>query len=311
MPHSVRVLDSHTEGEPTRLILEGVPALAGETLAQMALDFELNAEEFRTGVLLEPRGSDVWVGALLLPPQDPGSAAAVIYFNNVGNLGMCGHATIGLVASLAHLGRIHAGEHVIETPVGNVATVLHPGGSVTFRNIASYRFRARVELSLAAGKVVGDIAYGGNWFFIDHASSVQVDLSNIEGLRDRALAIKAALVRDAITGADGAAIDHIELCGPSSSGADSKNFVLCPGNAFDRSPCGTGTSAKLACLAADAKLQPGEVYRQEGILGTVFEGSYELESGKVVPSITGRAWVTAESTLVFHDDDPFRDGISM
>lgn len=311
MPTTVRVIDSHTGGEPTRLIVEGGPALAGETVAQKALDFAVNHAEFRTGVLLEPRGSDVWVGALLLPPSEPDCTAGVIFFNNVGVLGMCGHGTIGLVASLAYSPGLAAGSHRIETPVGVVTTWLNEDGSVTVKNVLSYRHAKDVVVRLSGGKViVGDVAWGGNWFYIVEHSPIPVEFRFRDELTALSTQIKSALIADNVVGADGGEIDHIELCGPPNlAGANSKNFVLCPGNAYDRSPCGTGTSAKLACLAAAGKLAPGQNWRQESIVGSYFDGSYEQHAGGVIPSITGRAFVTAESTLVFQDGDPFRDGI--
>jgi 4-hydroxyproline epimerase len=263
----------------------------------------------RTATVLEPRGSDVLVGALLCQPADPTCAAGVIFFNNVGYLGMCGHGAIGVVVSLAHLGRIAAGEHRIETPVGVVMARLHASGAVTIRNVASYRSRNAVTVHVAGlGPITGDVAWGGNWFFLVEKHGQEIVPAHIASLTDVTWRIRQALVRDGITGDNGAEIDHIELFGPSSK-ADSCNFVLCPGKAYDRSPCGTGTSAKLACLAADGYLQPGQVWRQESVIGSVFEGTYELVGGQVIPSITGTAHVTAESRLILGERDPWWMGI--
>lgn len=308
----IRIVDSHTAGEPTRLVIAGGPDLGRGPLAERLARLRRDHDQFRTAVVNEPRGSDVIVGALLCEPSDPAAAAGVIFFNNVGYLGMCGHGTIGLVASLAHLGRIAPGRHRIETPVGEVATQLHPDGRVTVANVASYRHAQDVALEVPGyGRVLGDVAWGGNWFFLvtRHDHPFGLDLAQVESLSAYTWAIRQALEARGITGANGGVIDHIELYG-AGVGADSKNFVLCPGRAYDRSPCGTGTSAKLACLHADGKLAPGQVWRQAGILDTVFEGSVELREGKLYPSITGRAWVTAEADLLFAPDDPFRHGIS-
>ena len=285
--------------------------LRGVTVADQAADFAAHYADFRTGLLLEPRGSDVWVGALLVPPTDPEAEVGVIYFNNVGVLGMCGHGTIGVVASLADLGRLQVGEHRIETPVGSVSATLHPDGSVTVVNVRSYRIAKGVQVQVTGyGTVVGDVAYGGNWFFLVGNPHVAVEQARLLELRAYATAIKNALRSSGITGADGAEIDHVELFGMSKRpDADSKNFVLCPGNAYDRSPCGTGTSAKLACLAADGVLPPGQPWRQESIIGTKFEGVYTVSGDGVLPYITGRAYITAESTLIFDPGDPFRAGI--
>jgi len=236
----------------------------------------------------------------------------VIFFNNVGVLGMCGHGTIGLVATLAHLGKIAPGDHRIETPVGDVTATLHPDGRVSVRNVPSYRHARGVSVEVEGyGQVTGDVAWGGNWFFLVGDHRERLDVSNVERLTDLTWRIRQALEANGITGAAGGVIDHVELFGPPGDPANhARNFVLCPGKAYDRSPCGTGTSAKLACLAADGKLRPGETWRQEGILGSVFEGRYEpAADGKVIPTVTGRAWVTAEATLILQDDDPLRDGI--
>lgn len=313
-PAPISILDSHTGGEPTRLVLAGGPDLGSGSLEQRLQRFRRDHDAFRSAVVNEPRGSDVIVGALLCAPQDPACAAGVIFFNNVGYLGMCGHGTIGLIASLAHLGRIQPGPHRVETPVGEVRTVLHTDGRVTVTNVASYRHAAGVQLDVPGyGAVTGDVAWGGNWFFLvtAHAHPFELQLSRVEELTAYTWAIRQELTAAGITGAQGAEIDHIELYGPAAPGAgvDSKNFVLCPGRAYDRSPCGTGTSAKLACLYADGKLAPGEVWRQASILDTVFEGRVEVVNGQVIPSITGRAWVTAQAELWRDPADPFRDGI--
>ena len=305
----VRVIDSHTGGEPTRVVIEGGPQLTG-AMPERVAQFRQHHESFRSAVANEPRGSDVLVGALLMPPVDRANAAAVIYFNNVGILGMCGHGTIGLVATLAWLGRLAPGEHRIETPVGVVRTRLHDDGRVSVRNVASYRLLKQVRVDVADhGPVQGDVAWGGNWFFLVSDHGQLLDLRNAEALIDFTWRIRQALERAGIKGPAGEAIDHVELFGAPRGNADSRNFVLCPGKAYDRSPCGTGTSAKLACLHADGKLQPGETWKQESITDSVFEGSIEIEAGQVVPTIVGQAWVTADSTLLFDSSDPCRDGI--
>jgi 4-hydroxyproline epimerase len=280
-------------------------------MAERLRRFAQNYDNYRSAIVNEPRGSDVLVGALLCEPQDPSCAAGVIYFNNVGYLGMCGHGTIGLVVTLAHLGRISAGEHHIETPVGVVKATLHPSGKVTVENVPSYRSQAGVLVEVPGlGKIRGDIAWGGNWFFLIEEHPFALSLTNLESLTEFAWAVRNALHDQGITGADGEEIDHIELFSPSPvPGIHSRNFVLCPGKAYDRSPCGTGTSAKLACLYADNKLAPGEVWRQEGILGTVFEAAFQIREGVVVPSVTGSAFVTAEGSLIFEPKDPFAHGI--
>lgn len=308
---SIQVVDSHTAGEPTRVVIAGGPLLGSDALAERRRRFAAEHDDFRSAVVNEPRGSDVLVGALLCDPVGKDCATGVIFFNNVGYLGMCGHGTIGVVTTLAHLGRIGPGEHRIETPVGQVRATLHSEGGVTVENVASYRHKAGVSVIVEDfGTVSGDIAWGGNWFFLVEDPPLRLDLDNVEQLTEFAWALRNALRTGGISGASGEEIDHIELsCCSQTPGVDSRNFVLCPGKAYDRSPCGTGTSAKLACLAADGKLAPGQVWRQAGILGTVFEGSYELREGKLIPSITGTAFITAESRLILSPGDPFLAGI--
>ncbi|MDA8482248.1 4-hydroxyproline epimerase [Pseudomonas resinovorans] len=309
---SIRVIDSHTGGEPTRLVIDGFPDLGRGNMAERRRVLAERFDAWRAAAVLEPRGSDVLVGALLCEPQDPSACAGVIFFNNTGYLGMCGHGTIGLVASLAHLGRIQPGTHRIETPVGTVEATLHEDRSVSVRNVPAYRYRKDVQLEVPGiGRVVGDIAWGGNWFFLiaDHGQRVAGD--NLDALTAYTCAVKQALEDQGIRGEDGGEIDHIELFAEDAD-ADSRNFVLCPGKAYDRSPCGTGTSAKLACLAADGKLAAGEPWRQASVIGSQFEGRFEwLEGGRIVPTIRGRAHMSAEATLLLEEGDPFAWGIRL
>ncbi len=305
-------IDSHTGGEPTRVVLDGGPILTG-TMAERLQQLRSGHDRFRSAVCNEPRGNDVLVGAYLTPPTDPTAAAGVIFFNNVGYLGMCGHGTIGVIRTLAHLGRLTVGQHRIETPVGTVTTELHADGRVSVRNVPAYRYRHRVPVDIpGAGLVHGDIAWGGNWFFLCDDHGQALEFSRVNALVDYTVALKRALEAAHVTGEHGAEIDHIELFAPSSTpNVDSRNFVLCPGSAYDRSPCGTGTSAKLACLVADGKLAPGQRWRQESIVGSIFDGQIELVDGAVIPTITGDAYVTAEVTLVLDPADPYRHGFGV
>lgn len=307
----ISFLDSHTEGEPTRLVIAGGPDLGAGPIGARLERFRREQDEFRSMVVNEPRGSDVIVGALLCEPADASCAAGVIYFNNVGYLGMCGHGTIGLIASLAYLGRISAGVHRIETSVGMVSATLHPDGKVTVQNVPAYRYLRGAAVEVPGhGTVTGDIAWGGNWFFLVNDHGKELSLRDAEELTEFAWSIRLALAAAGVTGADDAEVDHVELFSHADIGdADSTNFVLCPGKTYDRSPCGTGTSAKLACLYADGKLAPGAVWRQRGILGGVFEGSFQVQGDAILPSITGAAYVTAEGSLLVDAEDPFRVGI--
>jgi 4-hydroxyproline epimerase len=286
---TIPIIDSHTGGEPTRVILDGIQA------------HEL--PHYRRALICEPRGHEVIVGALLQPPTDPACAASVLFFNNIGLLGMCGHGMIGLIRTLQHLGRISPGHHRIETPVGIITATLHPDHRVSIRNVPAYRKAKAVQ----AGGVTGDVAWGGNWFFLVADHGLDLTQQNIPQLTRASLDI-----RQAVHAAGYPEVDHIELFAPPHHPANhSRNFVLCPGGEYDRSPCGTGTSAKLACLAADEKLAPGEVWRQESILGTVFEGSYETAENGIIPTITGQAFITAETTLILDPTDPFQLGIDI
>jgi 4-hydroxyproline epimerase len=306
----VRAIDSHTGGEPTRVIVAGGPVLSGDLGAQLE-EFRRDHDRFRAAVCCEPRGSEPLVGALLTTPSAAGAAAGVIFFNGVGYLGMCGHGTIGVVATLAWLGRLQPGRHLLETPVGVVTVELAASGRVAVRNVPAYRHAHAVTVEVpGAGRVSGDVAWGGNWFFLCADHGLAVESGNIAALLDFSSRLRAALSAAGITGANGAAIDHVELLAPpTGADVDGRNFVLCPGAAYDRSPCGTGTSAKLACLVADGKLRPGERWRQQGITGSVFEGSVEIVDGAIVPTIRGEAWITADTTLLLDPRDPCCFGI--
>ena len=298
----LKVVDSHTGGEPTRVVISGFPDLGTGPLAERRKRLEREFDRYRSAIINEPRGSEVIVGALLVEPQDRSCAAGVIFFNNVGTIGMCGHGSIGLAATLVHLGRMKPGEHRIETPVGVVSVTLRESGEVTVANVPSWRSHKGVRVEVPGlGEVSGDIAWGGNWFYLVDNHQQVLELKNVERLTDVAWRIRQAL--NAQGHPD---VDHVELM------SGNRNFVLCPGKAYDRSPCGTGTSAKLACLAADGQLAEGVAWVQESILGSTFSASYrwlDRASGKVAPLITGRAYVTAESMLLIDERDPFAWGI--
>jgi 4-hydroxyproline epimerase len=341
-------LDSHTGGEPTRLITSLPFDLGTGSVADKLSTLKTHHDDLRRTVLLEPRGSDVLVGAYLVPPADPTCQFGVIYFNNVGYLGMCGHGTIGLIASLAYMGKVTPGVIRVETPVGVVESTLHPmslrGGHLLFptkqspvdegiasgedhhprtasplgndmypnkvsvQNIPSYRHLTHIPVTVDGKTVHGDVAWGGNWFFLCHDHGMDVNMSNLEALTDFSWRVREQLTANGITGADGAEIDHVELFAESNE-ADSKSFVLCPGKAYDRSPCGTGTSAKLACLYGDGKLQVGQIWKQQSVVGSIFEGSVQLDGDRIIPTITGEAWVMAEGVILVDERDPFGKGI--
>lgn len=323
MMKKIPYLDSHTGGEPTRLITSLPFDLGTGSVADKLSTLKAHHDDLRRTVLLEPRGSDVLVGAYLVPPADPTCQFGVIFFNNVGYLGMCGHGTIGLIASLAYMGKVTPGVIRVETPVGVVEATLHDSplllgeGSgvrseypnrVSVQNIPAYRHLTHIPVTVDGKTIHGDVAWGGNWFFLIHDHGMDVNMSNLEALTDFSWRVREQLTAKGITGADGAEIDHVELFAESNE-ADSKSFVLCPGKAYDRSPCGTGTSAKLACLYGDGKLQVGQVWKQQSVVGSIFEGSIQLDGDKIIPTITGEAWVMSEGTILVDERDPFGKGI--
>jgi len=312
-PRRISVIDSHTGGEPTRVVIGGAPDLGGGSIKQRLPGFLDNADFLRPALLGEPRGFEAMVGALLCDSELKECVCGVIFFNNSGLLNSCLHGTIGLVKTLEFTGRISFGEHRIETPVGVVTATLNPDGSVTVANVPSYRYREAVAVEVPGwGEVCGDIAWGGNWFYLVEGFGPELSPGNIPGLSEFALAVMNALEVAGIAGEDGSRIDHVEVFGrPPDKGSDSRNFVMCPGGEYDRSPCGTGTSAKLACLYASGKLEAGATWRQSSILGTVFHGCIEPgEDGRVIPFVTGRAWVNGESEILLDPDDPFAFGIT-
>jgi 4-hydroxyproline epimerase len=302
----IPIIDSHTGGEPTRVVVSGGPDLGRDALAERVKLFRKRHDAFRSAVVNEPRGSEVLVGALLVEPADTACVVGVIFFNNVGYLGMCGHGTIGLVATLAHLDRVRPGDHRIETCVGVVTATLHPDGSVSVANVPSYRKAKAATVEVAGiGPVSGDVAWSGNWFFLVEKHGQELELANAEKLTDFAWR-----VRQAVNAQGFPEVDHVELFGPPKArGAHARNFVLCPGKAYDRSPCGTGTSAKLACLAADGKLKEGELWVQESIIGSTFTACYHRNQDAIIPTITGTAFVNSEATLLLNEKDPFCWGI--
>ena len=302
----ITIVDSHTGGEPTRIIVAGGPDLGLGPLRERRERFQREFDRYRSAIVNEPRGSDVVVGALLVEPEDKSCVCGVIFFNNVGYLGMCGHGTIGLVVTLAHMGRIEPGEHRIETPVGVITATLQPNGEVSVTNVPSWRAKKDFAVNVPGiGQVVGDVAWGGNWFYLVEKHGQQLSLANVDVLTDYCWRVRQ------IVNAQGfPEVDHVELFGPpSAAGAHSRSFVQCPGKAYDRSPCGTGTSAKLACLAADGKLKEGDAWVQESVIGSSFTGRYRRDGDKIIPTITGTAFVNSEATLLLDEKDPFCWGI--
>lgn len=306
----IRVVDSHTGGEPTRVVVSGFPDLGDGSMAARRTMFETKFDKFRSAIINEPRGHKAIVGALLCEPTDKTCIAGVVFFNNSGYLGMCGHGTIGLVKTLQFLCQIDAGRHKIETPVGFVEAEISSDGIVTIENVPSYRFAKDIEIEVEKyNKIRGDIVWAGNWFFLIEDHMQKLELTNLRQLVDFTSSVRKTLNKKGITGGTGEEIDHIEIFSPTEN-ADGKNFVLCPGGEYDRSPCGTGTSAKLACLYEDGKLKAGDLWKQESITGSIFEGRVKIVDGKIIPIIKGSAFITAESNLVLDENDPFCYGLS-
>lgn len=268
-------------------------------------------DHLRRAVVCEPRGHAAIVGALLTPPISDDAAAGIVFFNNGTYLGMCGHGLIGVVRTLDYLGRLAPGISRFDTPVGTVSAELAADGSVTIENVAALLHQRDVRVDVPGyGCVIGDVAYGGNWFFITHADAVPVEMSHVSELMRFTQAIQDAIRAQGITGAQGADIDHIEIsAAPQRADANARNFVLCSGGEYDRSPCGTGTSAKMATLYARDELRLDEPWRQESVTGSLFTGWLTSQDGKLVPHIRGNAFITGEATLHFDPADPFRLGI--
>lgn len=307
----IRYIDSHTGGEPTRVVLSGGPRFQGRSVAEKRHELDARYDDFRAAVVNEPRGSDVLIGALLVDADTPDAVTGVIYFNNVGTLNMCGHGTIGLVETLRHLGRVEPGPVPLDTPVGRVTAMLHENGEVSFENVPAYRTHKGVTLTLDSGQTVsGDIAWGGNLFFLCDNHGQALEYERVGALTEFAWSIRRALKKAGLTDSQGAELDHIELIGPPTlPGATAKSFMLCPGGAYDRSPCGTGTSAKLACLFEDGKINETDTIVIESITGSTFKGQVRVSDAGLIPIVTGRAWITAEGELLRLDDDPLKDGL--
>jgi 4-hydroxyproline epimerase len=310
-PASIEVVDSHTEGEPTRVVIDGWPPCRGDSMQARRQFLEAHYDHLRRAVICEPRGHDAVVGALLTPPIEEGSLAGVIFFNNSGYLGMCGHGLIGVIRTLEYLGRLRDDAVWLDTPVGRVSAVLEGEGSVTLQNVPARCHALDVGVDVpGVGRLVGDVAWGGNWFFLTHLEGEPLELENVDHLLAITSRIRRRLDELHLVG-EQEVIDHVELFGPPTrADADSRNFVLCPGGEYDRSPCGTGTSAKLAVLHARGELDVGDRWRQESITGSRFVGWLSEVDGALVPYIQGRAFVTARATLYFDPEDDFRGGFS-
>jgi 4-hydroxyproline epimerase len=315
LPHRLRVIDSHTIGEPTRVVVDESLArgldLGDGPVAARRDRFRERYDHVRSALVGDPRGADAMVGVIMLPPADPGCSLGAFYFNRVGYLDMCGHATIGLAVTLGHLGRIRPGRFDLETPAGVVGVTWHGGHDATFECVPPRRIHRGLAVTCGDGVcVTGDVATSGLWFFLCRDHGLPVVAEAIPRLLERAWSIRRELDARGVTGDRGEAIDHIVLLGPPHDPRNhGRAFVLCPDGAFDRSPCGTATSALVGTLQEDGLLAAGELWRQESILGGVYEASYRLAGGRCLPAVRGSAWITAESELHFDPKDPYRTGL--
>jgi proline racemase len=327
----IQAVDSHTAAEPTRVITGGLPTIRGATMAEKRDQLRQEHDSIRKSLVLEPRGHDAIVLAFLLPPTRDDADLGVVFANDAGYLGMCGHGSIGLVTTAVAMGLVPAVEPVTEialdTPVGlircRVAVEAGRPKSVTITNVPSFLYRQRVIVDVHGfGKVAADVAYGGNWFAFVEADQLGlvVEKSHLPVLMQAATAIREALVREGVRGihpetGEEETVDHIKLFEAlDGEHLGARSLTLCPGTAYDRSPCGTGTSAKLAVLHAKGELKQGEVFDSESVLGTKFMARIvgETTVGKypaIVPEITGSAWITSFATFVIDPDDPCRLGI--
>jgi 4-hydroxyproline epimerase len=314
-PRHVRVIDSHTIGEPTRLVLDdaflhGLDLGTGSVRSRRDV-FRSRYDHLRRALVADPRGVEAMVGVILVPPSDPTCDFGALYCNRVGYLDMCGHATIGLAVSLGHIGRIKPGAFRLETPAGIVGVEWHGGSEASIQSVSPRRIHRMLSIACRDGTTVnGDVATSGLWFFICRDHGIPVVPDAIPRLLEKAWMIRRSLEAAGITGDAGEPIDHIVLMGQALDPANSaRNFVLCPDGAFDRSPCGTATSALVGCLYEDGHLDEGAAWRQESILGGLYESSIRRQGGVLIPTVRGRAWITAEATLHFAEDDPYRTGL--
>ena len=315
LPSQLRVIDSHTIGEPTRVVIDesfsdGLDLGAG-TVRERRDRFRERYDHVRRALVGDPRGAVAMVGVILVPPADPTCRFGAFYVNRVGYLDMCGHATIGLAVTLGSLGRIEPGSFRLKTPAGMVGVTWHGGGEASFAGVPPRRIHKGLRISCDDGSDgSGDVATSGLWFSICRDHGLPVEPAAIPALTARAWSIRRALEARGITGDGGETIDHVMLLGPpAEAGHDGRAFVLCPDGAFDRSPCGTGTSALVGCLFEDGMLEEGRTWRQESVLGGVYEASVRREGSMLIPTVRGRAWIAAETTLYFAADDPYRTGL--
>jgi proline racemase len=327
----LQAVDSHTAGEPTRIVTGGLPPVAGATMAEKRAALRIRHDALRRALVHEPRGHDAIVVAYLVPPCHPDAHAGVVFCNDVGYLGMCGHGAIGVATVLVGMGMVPAQEPetrvVLDTPAGlvpcRVAVSNGRARAVTITNVPSFQFRQRAIAAVPGfGKVAADIAWGGNWFaFVEAAQlGLHVDKAHLPQLLPAAIAVREALAANGVRGVhpesgEEQLVDHVKLFdaleGPTPG---ARAMTLCPGTAYDRSPCGTGTSAKLAVLHSKGELGVGEWFTSESVIGTRFRARIAATTqvgqfAAIVPEIEGAAYVTGLQTFVLDPEDPCVHGL--
>ncbi|MDO4987691.1 MAG: proline racemase family protein [Synergistes sp.] len=327
---AVTCIETHTEGEPTRTILSDFPKIPGHTMEEKMLYMMRHHDHLRKGICFEPRGNDVMSGTIVTEPCDPRADFGVLYYEVGGWMPMCGHDTIGVSTALIESGLLKAVEPytyaTLDTPSGLVKVKIEVkdgvAKSVTFKNAPAFVMNRGVTVKVPDyGDITLDIAYGGNVFAVLPAAAMGLTL---EMKNSKEIVAKGSYLRRFINEQIKIKhpylktinkVTHIQFYqgGDRELGADIKNAVVIPPAAIDRSPCGTGTSARLALLHAEGKLAVGEEFVHESLIGSLFfckiiEETEVCGIPAVVPEIRGRAWVIGKSTILFDPEDPFIEG---
>ncbi|MFJ8526702.1 proline racemase family protein [Bacillus sp. NPDC094106] len=321
-------IDTHTGGNPTRTLISGLPKLVGTTMAEKMLHMKTEYDWIRQFLMNEPRGHDVMSGALLTDPCHPEADIGVIYIETGGYLPMCGHDTIGVCTALVESGLIPVYEPVtslkLDTPAGFVEVDISvengKAKEVSFCNIPAFLLKRVCVNAEGIGYIDADIAYGGNFYAIIDAKLVGLDLvpENASQIIETAIHIrntineKFEVIHPQYPFIKG--LTHIEFYTDSThEKANVKNTVVVPPGGIDRSPCGTGTSAKLAVLYANKKISIQEEFIHESIVGSLFKGcvletTYVENIEAVVTKITGSAWLMGMHRFIYHEEDPLKEG---
>jgi len=329
--HVFRCIDGHTAGNPVRLVIEGGPDLAGDSMSARRQDFMTRYDWIRTGLCFEPRGHDMMSGGFLYPPTTADADVGILFIETSGCLPMCGHGTIGIVTFALEHGLIKPrtpGKVIAEVPAGVIELDYVQDGdrvrSVRIRNVPSYLAQQGIEIDVPDfGPLTVDVAYGGNFYAIIEPQGAYAGLDALGAARILQLSpVIRTLVREAFTPVH--PLDPT-ICGvshllwadkPRGEGADGRNAVFYGDKAIDRSPCGTGTSARLAHLHATGRLGVGETFVHESYIGSRFIGRVEAETGiggrpAIIPSVEGSAIATGLNEIWIDDEDVFAHGFQV